>query len=131
MFFVVMLRRPPRSTRTDTLFPYTTLFRSRPLHLAAVALPVRGLPDLCGAVLRRQRLGPRAAGDGPGPDRNERGPLAARAGGVDDRNPARKGRSPRRASHPADAQAPTADAKRRTPGPTPPTRPHRPRPNTP
>src|SRR3546814_13442668 len=26
-----MLRRPPRSTRTDTLFPYTTLFRSRPL----------------------------------------------------------------------------------------------------
>src|SRR3546814_14920742 len=27
--FFVMLRRPPRSTRTDTLFPYTTLFRSR------------------------------------------------------------------------------------------------------
>src|SRR3546814_13951554 len=27
-FFFVMLRRPPRSTRTDTLFPYTTLFRS-------------------------------------------------------------------------------------------------------
>src|SRR3546814_8846801 len=26
--FFVMLRRPPRSTRTDTLFPYTTLFRS-------------------------------------------------------------------------------------------------------
>src|SRR3546814_6663740 len=25
-----MLRRPPRSTRTDTLFPYTTLFRSEP-----------------------------------------------------------------------------------------------------
>src|SRR3546814_4926255 len=25
-----MIRRPPRSTRTDTLFPYTTLFRSRP-----------------------------------------------------------------------------------------------------
>src|SRR3546814_1578284 len=25
-----MLRRPPRSTRTDTLFPYTTLFRSQP-----------------------------------------------------------------------------------------------------
>src|SRR3546814_20869361 len=29
MFFVLMIRRPPRSTRTDTLFPYTTLFRSR------------------------------------------------------------------------------------------------------
>src|SRR3546814_14356564 len=27
-FFCLMLRRPPRSTRTDTLFPYTTLFRS-------------------------------------------------------------------------------------------------------
>src|SRR3546814_11173812 len=28
LFFVLMIRRPPRSTRTDTLFPYTTLFRS-------------------------------------------------------------------------------------------------------
>src|SRR3546814_20799605 len=28
LFFFVMLRRPPRSTRTDTLFPYTSLFRS-------------------------------------------------------------------------------------------------------
>src|SRR3546814_4970304 len=28
-----MIRRPPRSTRTDTLFPYTTLFRSHPLPL--------------------------------------------------------------------------------------------------
>src|SRR3546814_17989390 len=27
-FFFVMIRRPPRSTRTDTLFPYTPLFRS-------------------------------------------------------------------------------------------------------
>src|SRR3546814_16615718 len=28
MIFFLMRRRPPRSTRTDTLFPYTTLFRS-------------------------------------------------------------------------------------------------------
>src|SRR3546814_8959768 len=28
-----MIRRPPRSTRTDTLFPYTTLFRSQPCRL--------------------------------------------------------------------------------------------------
>src|SRR3546814_2145141 len=35
-FFVLMIRRPPRSTRTDTLFPYTTLFRSRrPARMAA------------------------------------------------------------------------------------------------
>src|SRR3546814_10961555 len=32
-----MIRLPPRSTRTDTLFPYTTLFRSRPL--STVQLP--------------------------------------------------------------------------------------------
>src|SRR3546814_8214482 len=30
-FFFLMIRRPPRSTRTDTLFPYTTLFRSERL----------------------------------------------------------------------------------------------------
>src|SRR3546814_14543361 len=37
-FFFLMIRRPPRSTRTDTLFPYTTLFRSvgRDLRLAPV-----------------------------------------------------------------------------------------------
>src|SRR3546814_2951518 len=29
-FFCLMIPRPPRSTRTDTLFPYTTLFRSQP-----------------------------------------------------------------------------------------------------
>src|SRR3546814_10544890 len=33
-FFFLMIRRPPISTRTDTLFPYTTLFRS--LQLARV-----------------------------------------------------------------------------------------------
>src|SRR3546814_5339333 len=34
--FFLMIRRPPRSTRTDTLFPYTTLFRSikRYIHLS-------------------------------------------------------------------------------------------------
>src|SRR3546814_15493866 len=31
-FFFLMMRRPPRSTRTDTLFPYTTLFRSHHDH---------------------------------------------------------------------------------------------------
>src|SRR3546814_12726876 len=31
-FFFLMIRRPPRSTRTDTLFPYTTLFRSAGGH---------------------------------------------------------------------------------------------------
>src|SRR3546814_13639839 len=39
-----MIRRPPRSTRTDTLFPYTTLFRSR--RLATAAAPLGAETDL-------------------------------------------------------------------------------------
>src|SRR3546814_19352812 len=38
--FFLMIRRPPRSTRTDTLFPYTTLFRSLP-ECAPSALTAR------------------------------------------------------------------------------------------
>src|SRR3546814_16899094 len=38
-----MIRRPPRSTRTDTLFPYTTLFRSRLLGLGAERQPHAGV----------------------------------------------------------------------------------------
>src|SRR3546814_8256952 len=53
-FLFLMMRRPPRSTRTDTLFPYTTLFRSvRAADVAAVpatlkvigAVPAGGLFD--------------------------------------------------------------------------------------
>src|SRR3546814_12049031 len=45
--FFLMIRRPPRSTRTDTLFPYTTLFRSSgarhdPQHAGHAAVPVPG-----------------------------------------------------------------------------------------
>src|SRR3546814_16375839 len=43
MFFFLMIRRPPRSTRTDTLFPYTTLFRS-----ANKDKPVKGMTILWG-----------------------------------------------------------------------------------
>src|SRR3546814_1816677 len=38
LFFFLMIRRPPRSTRTDTLFPYTTLFRSWVKSLGADAV---------------------------------------------------------------------------------------------
>src|SRR3546814_12416850 len=69
LIFFLIIRRPPRSTRTDTLFPYTTLFRSpsharrlrRPRHrfhrrarglargeLRAVAVPV-GVRAVAGA----------------------------------------------------------------------------------
>src|SRR3546814_963091 len=44
-FFFLMIRRPPRSTRTDTLFPYTTLFRS---SLLGTDDKVHGLADLAG-----------------------------------------------------------------------------------
>src|SRR3546814_20948677 len=47
-----MIRRPPRSTRTDTLFPYTTLFRSR---------LSRSLPVQLGTRAGCARLGPFAA----------------------------------------------------------------------
>src|SRR3546814_12236863 len=42
VFFFLMIRRPPRSTRTDTLFPYTTLFRSGAnlAEMANLGLPV-------------------------------------------------------------------------------------------
>src|SRR3546814_6714589 len=68
MFFFLMIRRPPRSTRTDTLFPYTTLFRSqrrRSLRAAEAQghHPVRrpllrhvgGQPPRPAAFLRRGR----------------------------------------------------------------------------
>src|SRR3546814_15747059 len=37
-----MIRRPPRSTRTDTLFPYTTLFRSKEIVIVEVEARVDG-----------------------------------------------------------------------------------------
>src|SRR3546814_155637 len=64
MFFFLMIRRPPRSTRTDTLFPYTTLFRSGfqlagkhccidPTDLLIAPRSVRTAQDLCLAVPHR------------------------------------------------------------------------------
>src|SRR3546814_2758629 len=77
MFILCLMRRlPPRSTRTDTLFPYTTLFRS-PAHLHRKARrdSCRAQPD-AGEPYRpappaRQRQGQDAEGDGRG-DRADR-----------------------------------------------------------
>src|SRR3546814_7503344 len=41
VLFFLMIRRPPRSTRTDTLFPYTTLFRSNAEPALIVCEPAR------------------------------------------------------------------------------------------
>src|SRR3546814_5052803 len=46
-----MIRRPPRSTRTDTLFPYTTLFRSQVYYLALLDAHAAALP-LCRTMER-------------------------------------------------------------------------------
>src|SRR3546814_19376120 len=71
-----MIRRPPRSTRTDTLFPYTTLFRSSVRRLQHAVLRARpgaaAAPDVAGAAAGR-----RAAAPGL--------PAADPAAGLDDR----------------------------------------------
>src|SRR3546814_12691849 len=63
--FFLMIRRPPRSTRTDTLFPYTTLFRSAcGIDQAATVTLQRALDRIPGggvaAVFQRRRR-PRGA----------------------------------------------------------------------
>src|SRR3546814_5249535 len=45
-----MIRRPPRSTRTDTLFPYTTLFRSAHAIIANEILPAFRQGDYPGGI---------------------------------------------------------------------------------
>src|SRR3546814_15502081 len=82
-FFFLMLRRPSRSTRTDTLFPYTTLFRSlvrpgSPLRLQPPMAVLPGNGGEAGAGRVRQRLEPavdrlfRVGGVPPGHDGQDR-----------------------------------------------------------
>src|SRR3546814_1378459 len=65
-----MIRRPPRSTRTDTLFPYTTLFRSGPVRSVRSRLlpPPRGVQEIPSIVGPARRV---AVGR-QGRDRNRR-----------------------------------------------------------
>src|SRR3546814_14068999 len=51
LFFFLMIRRPPRSTRTDTLFPYTTLFQSEETD----GIEMRVVEQLIGCAQRRGR----------------------------------------------------------------------------
>src|SRR3546814_5224435 len=60
MFLLLLIRRPPRSTRTDTLFPYTTLFRS----------PRRGVAERRPAGLQDPRFREVQV---RGPEKEERG----------------------------------------------------------
>src|SRR3546814_7230806 len=75
-----MIRRPPRSTRTDTLFPYTTLFRSRRARRHAQGVPVGILPRLraqggAGARATPSNLLPRTWPRRAGSHRNRRDPM--------------------------------------------------------
>src|SRR3546814_13491057 len=117
-----MIRRPPRSTRTDTLFPYTTLFRSHRYRAREVRLPPRR-PASAG-VRRRARHRVAAAGvdalrlgQGRREGAHRRTPARRRVG---DAGAGRTARTVRRA---AVKQPPTL-----TPRPTPPeagqTQPH-------
>src|SRR3546814_14082214 len=70
-FFFLMIRRPPRSTRTDTLFPYTTLFRSpagRGHPCRACGCRPRRRPERwAGSRAGKPRRRRRPARSGPGP----------------------------------------------------------------
>src|SRR3546814_11654927 len=62
--FFLMIRRPPRSTRTDTLFPYTTLFRSGVAGDAAASRRPARHDDPHAGRDRRPALLPEALGAG-------------------------------------------------------------------
>src|SRR3546814_6058021 len=48
-----MIRLPPRSTRTDTLFPYTTLFRSSPMQAVGLAATMNLIGALAGTAVAK------------------------------------------------------------------------------
>src|SRR3546814_18589226 len=77
--FFLMIRRPPRSTRTDTLFPYTTLFRSVRLDRAGCRRGDVHLPR--GVLPGEGRAGAAPGGEpgeGPRPPRPVAGPVQPR-----------------------------------------------------
>src|SRR3546814_14162667 len=65
VFFFLMIRRPPRSTRTDTLFPYTTLFRSLERALGLAAVETRWIGDEPQRALRDPEVAQQHADEAP------------------------------------------------------------------
>src|SRR3546814_7438534 len=90
LFVCLMIRRPPRSTRTDTLFPYTTLFRSRSACSAGGSCPC----PPSAAAARRARGGRSCAGAG-----------GCRPGRRSGRGRARPGRRTRSEEHTSELQS--------------------------
>src|SRR3546814_19048164 len=63
--FFLMVRRPPRATRTDTLCPYTTLFRSPGDEVAAAAVGHVQYVVAAEAVVRLKRMAKLGHGSSP------------------------------------------------------------------
>src|SRR3546814_16240162 len=95
LVFFLMVRRPPRSTRTDTLFPYTTLFRS--------------------AWLRKDQWNKKGISDGPEPGAAKQGNRCAR-GDRDRFRPRAGGGGLSRTAHPRAGIHDAAAHDRRTAG---------------
>src|SRR3546814_14077159 len=76
LFCFLMIRRPPRSTRTDTLVPYTTLFRSQGGQPRVAQMDGRSGASLCPgtrlSVEDRRRGRPDAEHAGPGDRKSTR-----------------------------------------------------------
>src|SRR3546814_5047025 len=82
IFFVLTIRRPPRSTRTDTLFPYTTLFRPQAVRRADPRL------DRAASAEAEVLVTPRPAQGGalrPDERRGDRAGVLAASLGIDER----------------------------------------------
>src|SRR3546814_13584817 len=92
--FVFMIRRPPRYTRTDTLFPYTTLFRSHK-HASAPGM-------LVPIPVAEPLSAPGRAGHSPGPRSSRGGFRTGCAPSRDDRGP---GECPRSDEHTSELQS--------------------------
>src|SRR3546814_20740698 len=141
-----MIRRPPRSTRTDTLFPYTTLFRSPGFRRSRRQRQICShAPERVEAFQPRQPLHPQHLGRGrlylsvrraPDPDERQGSPdrsllprrTAASRLRPSRRRPARHSllgrqqpsRHPARRPRPPPTTRPTPPPPRRPPPPTPP-----------
>src|SRR3546814_14358614 len=97
ILFFLMIRRPPRSTRTDTLFPYTTLFRSEAAGKIAAVERDRIVPmtlsacDLAHQLGEDDELERRADRERPiGLDRGDRGRVGGIESGEDEAGLARQ-----------------------------------------
>src|SRR3546814_12672237 len=91
--FFLMIRRPTRSTRTDTLFPYTTLFRSadhraEPVEADIIARMLeRDVPDRCAVKEQRHLRADRDFGADIEEDREPTDQRPARRGDLGERLP--------------------------------------------